>query len=487
MLNLARFTKNVLAPINRIPPDILFTIPAYLEDSDRDIGLIKLTHVCRGWREMITSCPSLWTRLDCTSVKKTKLYIERSKSSPLEICLQSPCYREQAFALAVKQIGRLGTLSISGSPTEALPFLVKHFSRPVPLLNTLNITLTHHQAPIPPSKLFDGDLSSLRKLSLTGVTMPLPWRGLSNLTTFSLCHVPVDMIFLTQLLDFFGSVPRLRHIQLHNSIPNFSNARPARVVSLPRLKTISVIAQPPHSILLNHLSIPVGALLRLEFTFRSGESMIPSYSPKSLENLRNLSHITATNLYFGPEGKFVRFNGPSGGLYIFGNRIHGVGQPNDGITQFLWSLLDQFDISRSQRLAIALCDYQPSDPTQIETWSLYKTLHSMEDLRTLTLAQCTSGPFILTLNPKKNSSKTVLCPKLEQLTLYVTRPGQYRINKLLSMAKDRASRGAKLSVISIIGLGNIFVSAEEMSQLREHVSRVECKSGGVMPAWDAIR
>ena len=436
-------------------------VPAYWEDSDRDTGLIRLTHVCRGWREIIVSHPLLWSRLDCTNVGKTKLYIERSKSCPLDICIKpgrSTFYREQAFLLAVQHIDRLRTLSVSGNPTEVLPVLVKHFSRPIPLLNTLNITLDSYQAPLLPDGLFDGDLSSLRELSLTGVTMPLPWGDLSSLTTFNLCHIPEDEILSTQLLDFFESVPRLRHIQLRDSIPNSSDAPTERVISLPRLEDLSIVAQAPHSVLLDHLSIPIGALLRLEFAFGGGESPIPTYTPKSLENLQNVSHITATNLYFGSERRSVRLNGPSGGLYIFGNRTNECGQPNIGVTRFLQPLLDQFNISRSQRLTITLCHYRPRASAQIETWIVYQTLHSMEDLRTLTLARCTNRPFIFSLNPKKNSSKTLLCPKLEGVTLYIKHPDQYRINELLSMVKERALRDAKLSAISIVNLGDAFVT-----------------------------
>ena len=137
-------------------------------------------------------------------------------------------------------------------------------------------------------------------------------------------------------------------------------------------------------------------------------------------------------------------------------------------------------------MAITLCHYRPRAPAQIETWSVYQTLHSMEDLRTLTLVRCTNRPFILTLNPKQNSSKNILCPRLEEITLYIKHPDQYRINELLSMAKERASRGAKLSVISIINLDDTFVLAREMSQLREHVSCVEYRSDSVMPAWDTL-
>jgi len=85
------------------------------------------------------------------------------------------------------------------------------------------------------------------------------------------------------------------------------------------------------------------------------------------------------------------------------------------------------------------------------------------------------------------SSRIPICPKLEQLTLYIKHLDQYRINELLSMAKERASRGAKLSAISIIDLDNAFVSAKEMDQLREHVSRVEYRFDSVMPAWDSLQ
>ncbi|KAF9780875.1 hypothetical protein BJ322DRAFT_981571, partial [Thelephora terrestris] len=82
-LSKIRSMKNTFAPINKVPPDVLTLIPDYLEDGERDRHLIKLTHVSRGWREIFTSCPSLWTRLDCTNVDKTHVYIERSSSSPL--------------------------------------------------------------------------------------------------------------------------------------------------------------------------------------------------------------------------------------------------------------------------------------------------------------------------------------------------------------------------------------------------------------------
>ena len=483
MLSLTRSVKNTFALMNKMLPDVLSLIPDCWEDRSRDEGLIKLTHICRSWRENLVSRPSLWARLDCTNVEKTKTYIERSKSSPLEIYLgrvNRVPYREQAFILAIAHVDRLRSLSVS----EDLPIrvLAKHFSCPAPLLRKLNISLGLQRTPILPDTLFNGDLSSLRELRLNGVITPLPWRNLSNLTTFELRHVHQDKILLTQLLNFFKSTPHLRHIELHDSIPNVSNAPAKRVISLPSLQELSITAQPPHSTLLNHLSIPAGASLRLEFTFSGREPPISSYLPESLDNLNNISYITTVNLNFGLDRRSMRLNGPSGDLYIIGNWIRGDEQPNAGTTRFLKSL-GHFDTSRSQWLTVTSCHYHPKTP--VTAWTLYQILRSMEDLRTLTLTRCNNLSFILTLNPDKNPDKTVLCPELKEIVLHINDPDQFHIGELLSMAEGRASGNAKLSGITIVST-NALAPRKEVFQLRKHVSRVDYKFDDVPPAWDAL-
>ena len=146
-----RSIKNTFAPANKTPPEVLSLIPDYWGDCDKDKALIKSTHVCRRWREIFVSRPSLWTRLDCKNVEKTKVYIERSKYSLLEIHIDGhgiTDFCENAFFLAVPHIGRLKTLSASSWRPQIkpafLPVLVKHLSCPVPLLKTLKVDLTHN-------------------------------------------------------------------------------------------------------------------------------------------------------------------------------------------------------------------------------------------------------------------------------------------------------------------------------------------------------
>ncbi|KAF9641910.1 hypothetical protein BDM02DRAFT_3075831, partial [Thelephora ganbajun] len=139
VLRLVRSMKNNFAPINRIPPEIFSLIPRHLNERDVDKNLITLTHVCRGWREVLIGDSSLWTRLDCVDAEKTRAYIERSKFLPLEFALcrhgYSP-YREDVFLLAVPHTSRAASISIIGNE-KILQTLTECASCSIPLLREL--------------------------------------------------------------------------------------------------------------------------------------------------------------------------------------------------------------------------------------------------------------------------------------------------------------------------------------------------------------
>ena len=140
---MVRSVRNNFAPINRIPPEILSLIPDYWCSCDMDERLITLTHVCHGWRELFVSRSSLWVSLDCMNVEKTHVYIERSKSSPLEVILERSedgIYCDDALLMAAPHINRLGSLTVCG-PSAILADLNKYFTCPTPLLRKLKIDL----------------------------------------------------------------------------------------------------------------------------------------------------------------------------------------------------------------------------------------------------------------------------------------------------------------------------------------------------------
>ena len=477
VLSLVRSMKNTFAPINRVPREVFSLIPEYCKT---DEALVALTHVCRGRREQFVSRSSLWTSLDCTNVEKTRVYLKRSKASPLEVRLgEEECahFLEDAFLLTVPHLGRLKGLSLSGSSNNLIQ-LVKHFGSPAPLLEKLKLNFTYIKTPVIQDTIFDGNFSSLRELRLSGVTANLDWTNFPNLVTFDLRHVPSNKMSVTRLLNFFERAAFLRKIYLHDAFPKSSDAPPGRAVSLPHLKYLNIVAQPAHTILLNHLLIPTGTSLNLEFDFNDNKPPISTYLPKTL---KNLFHITSVNISFSL-GMPLRLDGPRGTLYMLGSWV-GVGPSPSVVDCRIFQSLSLFRISAAGRLAITR--YRALASTKTEQSPVYQTLALMNNIRTLTLIDCLNLPFVFALNPKQNSSRTIVCPELEELVLYIRNKDRFCINELLEMVKERASSGAKLSIVTIIGF-QVFVPGKEVFKLKNHVSRVEYGLDDSAPEWDAL-
>ena len=482
MLSLIRSVKNSGVPINRIPPEVLSLVPDYWNKNETDKDLIALTHVCRGWRMIFVSRPSLWSHLDCRNIDKTRAYIDRSKATPLEIYLgdyPGKPYTKEAFLLAAPHIGRLRNLTIF---TEDIPDVINYFFCRTPLLEELSVTVFSPPVLTLSSAFLDGDLSSLRKLSLRGVITHLPCKNMPNLTTFALSSFPKDQITVTQLLNFFESAPLLHTIKFEYSIPESSDASPGRVVSLPCLKELTINAYPAHSILLNHLSIPSGASLILGCGFGSDTSLIPDYLPKPSENIKPLSRVTTINLLFDVKYKCLRLDGSDGETYVRGRALD-EGTPSHVVNCRILRSLDQSILSTTKWLAISKLILL--QPVRVDESRIFHTLRSTNNLRALVLTECHSRPFVLALNPNQNLSNLVVCPKLEDLALCIGDWISFPTEDVFSMAEARALRGKKLSSITIIATHDV-VPGREVLKLREHVGRMDFRVGDVLPDWDSL-
>ena len=143
---------------------------------------------------------------------KTRVYLERSKTSPIDLQIRrrglSP--GDPFLEIDPRAISRLKSLNLDGTP-ENFQDTSARLSHPAPLLETLTILVeslyTTRRYPAVTTELFDGDLSSLRELNLYCVRTELPWRNMVNLTSFKLCWTPPGEVSITQLLDFFESAP----------------------------------------------------------------------------------------------------------------------------------------------------------------------------------------------------------------------------------------------------------------------------------------
>ena len=241
----------------------------------------------------------------------------------------------------------------------------------------------------------------------------------------------------------------------------------------------------PHPVLLNHLSIQTGASLTLGFEFTGNESPLPECLPKTLGNLKNVFSATSVSLRFGKVKKCVQLHGPNGILRILSDWIGQNEAASFLLNNRIIRSLTCFDLSGIKRLVITEYKPPPKDETN-ESTTCY-ILHRMEELRTLTLTHCENLPFFAALNPAQTPSKRVLCPKLEELILYVEEPKSLNIEELTIMAMKRAVGGTKLSTITIVGLDEIVLGPlAYMLKLMQYATRVDSRTGEKPPKWNSI-
>lgn len=391
-------------------------------------------------------------------------------------------YRDprEAFYLVTPHISRVGSITVSGG-NAVFQTLKTHFSCPVPHLRNLDINLTSTSLPVLNCALFNGDLSSLCKLRLSGVNPHLPWKNLPNLTSFTLERIPRGMVSVVQLLDFFTNTTFLSEIKL-DLTPSSSDAPPGRVVLLPYLKSLIVLmGQEPSSIFLNHLTIPLGASLHLGFELPRTESLLKMLLPGSSDNLQNISCITSAYFNFSAGGVSIQLNGPSGKFYLRGGNRNPSARVPPTLYHIFSQCVDYFALSKTKKLGITMYRYEPfvfNSPSRF-------ILGAMEDLRILFLDWCDNLPFALALNPDENPSEPVLCPKLESLVLYIKEKRRSCIRELVTMAGKRASKGVRLKSITLVSRRGLSLE-EELCELEKYVERVKYRFGRSSPKFDAI-
>jgi len=411
---------------------------------------------------MFTSRSSLWSNLNCVNADKTRVYLERSGTSPINVRMRRcPSLFSLYTILGIipEAIGKIKSLSVSTGP-GGLQVIISHLSRPAPLLETLDLDGHHTEPqhyPVLASTIFNGDLSSLRKLRLRRVRTGLPWRNMVNLTSFTLSSTSVGNF--GQLLDFFESAPHLHNIDLRRTTL-ISGGENGRLISLDHLERLEIDDCGPTPILLDHLVIPVGA--KLVSHHNSYTFIIEDHIPRSLDNLKNLSSVAEIDLRLdGPQPRFIRLSGPDGQLCIIG--MQNTIPPSPVIESLV-----RFDTSKTERLRID----SRSGPLSRDL--SYRVLLPMKNLHTLVLSRSTglSRAFIDVLNPNTSLSKEVVCPSLEELVFVLrlwNEGEEFDVQAVIEMAAARASRGVKLGTVR----DHAELDPVDVLELRKHVLHVE--------------
>jgi len=192
--------ENETAPISRLPADVLEII---FEESrcalSQWIGLrrplpieVRLSHVCRRWRQVSLSTPSLWNTLRLPILHKEssiKAYLQRCNRCPLSVQLGPELSDRRVMdvvsSVLIPRIGQFRELILDTEDRQELYTLLGFLANvAAPSLQRLRITSNdpaRGQGSYPPVEIFKNGAPLLADVRLSAIPITLPQAPISTL------------------------------------------------------------------------------------------------------------------------------------------------------------------------------------------------------------------------------------------------------------------------------------------------------------------
>jgi len=453
-----RSLESILQPINRLPKDILILVPRFFTN---EVGehemfpmnkpLIMMTHVCRSWRNLLLSTPSLWTQIDFSTYKSKQAegFLGRSRKQFLDIHHffgSRGDTTEPFLSTTLQNLYRVRRLDI-GSTSQRLERVLVQFTAPAPELQHLeimnDIDFTNRDVKLP-SNIFEGQLPKLTSLTLYFLRTDLRGFNFPSITRFS--FTTGTYISIGNLTSFFERCPLLEFIQIRLSYaPQPPIAPPRKRVRLGALKELRFDLTASTSGLLDHLTLPkcTEMLLKGQFTGKEFDGKgypVARIHPSSIDHLPVTRGITKAVAM--PHSCIL--SGPNGNLRFwcfFENR-------NDFDAEFFTSFAP-ISVSGIKELWIGstIESYPgriPWKQTATGVRGAFEVLTKVEDL---TIVSCETEPILTTLDVKIDNA--VFLPGLRRLTIYVG-CGELDISALIQSTKARKEHSRPLEELAII-------------------------------------
>ena len=280
--------RNLLAPVNRLPLDVLCLIPIHLASlSDR----LRITFVCRHWRRTFLQYAALWSQLSLTGKTDrllTRVLLKRARGSPLDITAdyyESPIHDVTLLFPFSRQIR---SLKLKSTSSDAVQDLSVAISGPLPLLRTIEIdAIPYWGGPksrvAPTLPLFEGAVN-LKNLLLHIHDHPsLHHFAFPNLTTLNFSTDTLEFP-VSRLLNFLEASPALRQIWMRIEAYTFDEDVPAeRIIVLSHVKTfdLGVTNYDPGCEFTTHISCPFAKHVEFSHMLEGAGDNVPkdAYPP----------------------------------------------------------------------------------------------------------------------------------------------------------------------------------------------------------------
>jgi len=427
-----------------------------------------MTHVCRSWRNVLVSTPSLWVHIDFTTTsKQAKSFLRRSRDQPLDIYtfLVNKDRVEPFLSTTLRNIHRVRRLGIF-STLPHLKGMLTQFTELAPKLEHLNIAndpIMNRRGIELYDGIFGGRLPKLTSLSLHCLRTNLRAFHFPSLTRFDL--VMKTHISVQDLALFLEGCPLLEFIQISLSYSSQPPVAPPRErVRLAALKELRFDQTASTSGLLDHLILLKCTELRLTGRF-TGKILSQCGDPAARIHPSSIDHISVargiTKATAMPNSCIL--SGPNGNLRFYSfERIPGETFDAGFFTLFPISILEVRELWVGQSARGS-----PWDQTTTGVCSAFRVLKKVEDL---TIVNCETEPFFAALGAPADVG--VLLPGLRRLTIHVGR-GDLDPSALVRCAKARKGCFQPLGEVTVVfeeepGAGFI----EEARSLRDLVAQL---------------
>ena len=470
-----RSLESVMRPINRLPKDIFILIPRFFTADFAKFPmngpLITMTHVCRSWRNVLLSTPSLWTQLDFSTPKSKEAvrFLGRSGNQLLNIfqLLESEDNVEPFLSTTLRNIYRLRRLEIDSYLPYPEPVLTR-FTRSAPELRHLEITNNSHRTDRDAElhdTIFEGHLPKLTSLSLCAFRTNLRAFNFPSLRRFE--FTTQTNMSIQDLTSFFRRCPSLEYIEIFLSyITQPPIVTPHERVRLAALKEL-IIYQATHTpSLLDHFILPKCTEVVLGGfgeTPREGWP-VAQIHPSSIDHLpvtKGISKAVAM-----PSSCI--FSGPNGNLKFWPSRRTREIFDARFFTSFSpISVLEIRELWVGPNSTSSRPFRRPWKQTAAGVHGAFRVLTKVEDL---TIVSCGTEPFFSTLGATVEDS--VLLPGLRRLTIYVG-CGELDVPALIQCAKARKGHSRPLREVTVVFEEEPKVDLiQEVESLRESVEEL---------------
>ena len=466
--------RNTLAPVNKLPPEILSRIPRSLLIRD----LIPVTQVCRYWRTTLTSCGPLWSTINCKRGHEALTCLHRSKGSPIHVSV-TKFPDDEVLARLSPHIGRIRSLHIQTRWSVAQSVFAR-FTDPAPNLETLTIICRPYTAaagPVP-STLLTGNLPNLRSLTLQGFSSDLASFVLPNLTYFELSNVtsPPLSISLSNLLAFLERSPLLESVCVDFHGECVRDSPTENVVSLKALKTLYIsgsgLVGHGDNSLLARLELPKGVDVTVVLLINGGPNPIAPAIPPHPDRLPFIMGVKCVHAEILPaHGRCTfRFSGENGKVKVIARWPIIHPELDNLVMRSIQSLLP---LSTEGVEEFYIQGYQAPEDSYLPALGAFE---SLPNLRSVQMVHCDNTVLLRALMHPTT-------PKLKTLKLYLDPERAISGEGLMELVKYRVSNGAKLEKLSILA-PSVIVPVVDVMALKPYVGDVEYKMDDSIPDFE---